>query len=633
MIQNKFITNNASFVNATEHIPNLKWDWEATWQCHTSMGAGIASFAYLETQSLSTLIQIVKLARKEKVEIFPLGAGTNLIGSDEETNVLFLKYTNSSFISFPNGIFEFGAGLNFHLALLNVLNRQYGGAAGLSGIPGTIGGVIFMNAGANHQCVSDFLEEITLMPLTGEKAGECHIHRKSDFLWQYRTSGIPSGNMITSAKFKFSAINQNEEKERFFLEKIHRREKNPQGRNAGSIFRNPSQTYTAGYLLESAGLKGASLGSFHVSNRHANWICNTGVGIPKAEDCLSLISFMQRKVYNKFSIQLQPEVLSIKMKTIQDLPQKQLHILLLKGGVSSEREISLLSAKNVAESLKEAGHIVEEYDICKLEITNAMRQADIVYPVLHGGFGEDGRLQELLEKEGIPFVGGSAQSCKIAMDKIAAKKLMNESGIMTPASAVIHSVNEPVPHNLKYPIIVKPNSEGSTYGLSSVQNEDEWKNALKKAFQYDTCVLAEEFILGTEATCPIFLGTPLPVIEIKFPGEIYDFDAKYTHAQGETLYLCPPTGISQDLQKRIQDITLKFAREIGNTIMFRADVIIRKSDNEIFVLEGNSLPGFTASSLFPKAAKVAGYSCPQICSMLAMSAYENNKTYLRNLGE
>lgn len=298
---------------------------------------------------------------------------------------------------------------------------------------------------------------------------------------------------------------------------------------------------------------------------------------------------------------------------------RKLKIVVLKGGTSSEREVSLISGGAVAEALRAAGHEVKEYDILKPEVTEDMRNADVVYPVLHGGFGEDGTIQKVMEDAGLKFVGCSSRACIDAMNKITAKKIMDKAGIRNPASFITDSADAQIPAGFQLPLIVKPPCEGSTFGLSLVESPDQWKPALELALKHDSKALVEEYIAGTEATVGILDGKALPLIEIRYPGKLYDYDAKYTHAQGETEYICPPRTISEKAQREAQELSLKFYNAVGARDMLRVDVIIGK-DDRVWVLEGNTLPGCTPSSLLPKAAKTAGISFPEMCSTLACAA-------------
>lgn len=623
LIRNRSTRNNELIRSVREAGLSCEFSFDAKWAACSSMGAGSAHFYCVKTSPDDSCGTLVQLAHEAGFTLYPIGMGSNLIGSDQTPeDILFIKISSEPPVYNANdNTFHASAGLPFRSLLVTAAKSGFGGAAALSGIPGSVGGIIRMNAGANGAEVKQFVESVTLLDL---QTGETSEVNANDLGWSYRSCALPANTMVLAARFRFIPCDPDTELAVLQAEQERRKEKNPQGRSAGSVFKNPSTTLSAGYLLEHAGMKGHRIGSFGVSERHANWIINSYTPA-SAEDCTALIREMQRAVYCKYSIYLKPEVKIINMNNIETNEVRPLNILLLKGGVSSERDISLLSAANVAAALREAGHHVTEYDITKLEITDEMRNADVVYPVLHGGFGEDGRIQQLLEDAGIACVGGNAESCRIAMDKAASKEVMDRAGIVNAAYVVLDHVIEEVPAHLHFPLIVKPNSEGSTFGLSFVRSADEWIKAQEFAFKFDKKVLVEEFIDGTEATCAIYLGQPLPLIEIRYPGKLYDFDAKYTHAQGETQYLCPPVSIAPEIQEKAAKIALKFAQALGNTDMIRIDVIIRDSDKEVFVLEGNSLPGFTESSLFPKAAKVAGYSCPEICSQLAMQAYRRKK--------
>ncbi len=593
---------------------------QASWANFSSMGAGLAPFFCAVVSSPEDAAAFVSIARKLDCSLVPLGGGTNIIGSDVSPadGTVFLKIAARPPVLCGDGVCDVSAGASLGEFLRTARKNGFGGAAGLSGIPGTVGGALFMNAGANGLSISDFLLDLTLLNLCD---GTLRTVSRSSFPWRYRDSGIPASELIVSARFRLPPVQDSSSEDEAWEKERLRRSEYPKGRSSGSIFRNPSPSLPAGLLLERAGLKGRFCGDFYVSELHSNWIVRDPSPVPaSAADCLTLLADMQRRVFLSSRIILKPEVKLIQMNDLPDNGIRPLNILVLKGGVSSERDISLQSAANVAQALREAGHRVSEYDITSLEITPEMRAADVVYPVLHGGFGEDGRIQALLEQARIPFVGGGSRSCRIAMDKIESKKYMAQAGIPFPAFAEITDADAPVPAHLHFPLIVKPNSEGSTYGLSLVRTPDEWRKALSFALKYDHTVLVEEFIEGKEATCAVFLGKALPPIEICYPGSLYDFDAKYTHAQGETEYLCPPRSIDPAVQQVIQDYSVRFAEAIGNTDMIRMDVMIRNSDGKVFMLEGNSLPGFTASSLFPKAAKVAGYTCPQVCSMLAIAA-------------
>ena len=619
-----------SFADIAAAIPGVKFDQEASWNRYTSLGAGAAPFPLFRVGSTAQASDLIVALKKEypDLKIRPIGGGTNLVGADRTLpDTVFLKIYAapggdlSQIYHAKDGIFFAGAALSLKNVLDFACANSFGGAAGLYGIPGTIGGATVMNAGANGQCISEFIESIEFLDLN---TGKVKRHRKISFDWAYRHTSIPEDQMILRVIFRFNPIDP--EAENVLLKReLLRRMRAPAGRSAGSVFRNPATTLPAGRILEKCGAKSLTEGRFQVSPDHANWIINrvdrTELA-PSEKAFVETTEAMAQKVYDSIGIILKPEVRFIDMETAEKwgTDRPRIKVLVLKGGVSSEREVSLLSAAGVAKSLRDAGFDVREYDIQQLEITEDMRWADVVYPVLHGGFGEDGTLQKMLEDAGIKTVGSPSESMKIVMDKVASKKVMDENGITNARYAVVTDSAAPIPEGMELPLIVKPNSEGSTFGLTLVETPDQWQEALALALKHDKIALVEEYIEGIEATVGILLGKALPPVEIRYPGKLYDYDAKYTHAQGETLYLCPPQGIVPEAVEEMRDLCLRFAKALHAETLVRVDVIVRKKDNKVYVLEGNSMPGCTESSLLPKAAMAAGITLMELYSGLVMDA-------------
>ncbi len=577
---------------------------------------------------MSQAVNVVTRIREEfpAYTIRVIGGGTNLVGADRVLpDTVFLKLLHQEDFSRMthgrNGLFVAGGAMSMKNILDIACACGYGGASALYGIPGSVGGATVMNAGANGKCISDFLEFLEVMDL---ETGKVSRLKKNAIVWNYRKTSLTEKQLVLRVAFRFLPVNP-EEETLLQRREMLRRMRSPAGRSAGSVFKNPSMYLPAGKLLEQCGAKGLDKGRFQVSPDHANWIINRTdrSDLPGSEAAFfETADAMARLVYDSTGIRLNPEVRFIDMATAEKWGKDRpaVKVLVLKGGISSEREVSLLSAANVAESLRDGGFDVREYDIQKLEITDDMRWADVVYPVLHGGFGEDGTLQKMLEDAGIRTVGCPAKSMSVVMDKVESKKVMDQNGITNAKYAVITEPGTPIPEGMSLPLIVKPNSEGSTFGLTLVEKEEDWQEAVTTALKYDKTVLVEEYIDGVEATVGILLGNALPPVEIRFPGKLYDYDAKYTHAQGETLYLCPPTGLSERVQAEAKEMSLRFARAVNAETLLRVDVIIRKGDDRVYVLEGNSMPGCTASSLLPKAAMAAGISLMELYSGLVFDA-------------
>jgi D-alanine-D-alanine ligase len=203
---------------------------------------------------------------------------------------------------------------------------------------------------------------------------------------------------------------------------------------------------------------------------------------------------------------------------------------------------------------------------------------------------------------------------------------MEENEIPTACWAVIAPGATDFPEKLSLPVVVKPSAEGSTFGISIVKTMAEWEPALEKAGTFHQPILVETYVKGIEITVGIVDGEAFPPVEIRYPGEMYDYDAKYTHALGETQYLCPPQSIDETIQGRAKEIALRFYRAIQARDMMRVDIIVVPGSGDMIVLEGNNIPGFTASSLLPKAAKQAGISFTRLCAKLISLALARRNT-------
>ena len=596
-----------------------------SWDRYTTLGAGSAPFLLVEPVNMRDALNAVRTAYSLKKTVFPLGKGTNIVGSDVPVpDLVFLKLPVVSEFGrlelLPGGLIRAGAACSLPDVIRFAAEHALGGASALCGIPGALGGALAMNAGAMGSSLSDFL--VSAKGITLEKEPQLREFSVEELRLSYRSSPVIRGKvLVTELVLRFSPVGAEEEEARIAAE-LARRSKAPKGRSAGSVFRNPSPDCPAGKLLEGAGCKGLQCGGYRVSEAHANWIVKAGNDVPGTEsDFTMLVSEMLRRVQLKYKMALQPEVRFVNMVSTEK-ENALSKILVLKGGVSSEREVSLESGKAVADALREAGYEVREYDIRELAVTPEMKDwADVVWPVLHGGYGEDGRIQKMLEDAGISFVGSGSAACALIMDKVASKKLMDLHGIPNAKYAVLTEPSETIPEGMSLPLIVKPSNEGSTFGITLVETEDEWKKAMDLVFRYGNTALVEEFFKGVETTVGIIDGKALPVIEIRYAGKIYDYDAKYTHALGDTEYLCPPRTIPEELQKKIQTAALKFYEVSGAEEILRVDVMASLEDGSICVLEGNSIPGCTANSLVPKAGRAAGISFPELCSMLVKAAY------------
>ncbi len=299
----------------------------------------------------------------------------------------------------------------------------------------------------------------------------------------------------------------------------------------------------------------------------------------------------------------------------------------LMGGYSSEREISLRSGQAVADALSHEGYRVIPMDITTDDTTKIIQQIqaeplDIAFIALHGKLGEDGIIQGILEKLEISYTGSGVRASQMAFNKILTQKALKAAGLSVPLNYFITDGK-----NIDFktawaqikstPLVVKPACEGSSIGVHMVRHPSEWEPALKNAFGYGPQVIVEQFINGREFTAGIFDHEPLPLVEIRPKSNFFSFTAKYQ--KGATQYICPAE-ISDELTRKIKEMSLAAYDVLGCEGFARVD--LRIDDNQQpYILEVNTIPGFTGTSLFPKAAHEAGYSFVQVCIKLLDLAY------------
>lgn len=292
-----------------------------------------------------------------------------------------------------------------------------------------------------------------------------------------------------------------------------------------------------------------------------------------------------------------------------------LKVAVFGGGFSAEREVSKLGALLVSAALRRRGYDVDLIDPADLLYSPdrmgsfIANRPDIVFPVLHGPRDEDGRLQSFLELLGVPYVGSGVLASALAMDKSATKLRLREAGIRVPTGVIVTSPDEPV--SLPLPFVVKPNAQGSTVGMTIVRDEAAIYPAIEKALRQDPLALIEECLEGTEITVPVLGEIALPSVEIAPKSGFYDFASKYV--PGETLEISPAR-ISETLEDRARQTALLAHKLLNCQDISRTDMIIVGDD--IYVLEINTLPGMTPTSLVPKSAAAAGLNYEDLCERI-----------------
>jgi D-alanine-D-alanine ligase len=304
-------------------------------------------------------------------------------------------------------------------------------------------------------------------------------------------------------------------------------------------------------------------------------------------------------------------------------------ILVLLGGSSAEREVSLSSGGRVAAALRERGHTVTEADPGNdpLAVLDAARAADVVWMALHGGDGEDGTIQALFDLAGVTYTGSGHLASALAMDKDLSKHLFRAAGIRTPDWKMLALADAPASWQapafaketflvLGSPVVVKPSKQGSTVGLSVVKAPGDLAAAITEAFKHDDEVMLEAYVPGRELTVGVLGEMVLPVGEIIPKHEIYDYECKYVPGMAEEIF---PAKIPEAVRDEAQGLTMRAFAALKLSGCARIDFRLDPNGG-LYCLEANTLPGMTGTSLVPQAAQAAGIGFPELCERIALDA-------------
>lgn len=306
-------------------------------------------------------------------------------------------------------------------------------------------------------------------------------------------------------------------------------------------------------------------------------------------------------------------------------------IAVVLGGPSSEAEISRVTGKAIAEALREKGYNAQEVELIPENLLSQLHnmKAKVVFNAVHGKYGEDGRLQSILEAANLPYTGSRVLASAVAMDKVATKHFLRSAGIATPSCLIfskqeaksdLAKIKNEIIKKFGVPVVIKASAQGSSIGVVIPKHEDEIEAALKDAFNYSDMVLVEECIKGKELTVALMEEKseikPLPVIWIEPHSGAYDFHSKYT--KGATDYYCPAP-LDEKIIAHVQDLALATYKTLGLSGVARIDVML-DSNGQGYVLEANTVPGMTATSLVPKAAAAVGINFPDLCEKILLSA-------------
>lgn len=309
------------------------------------------------------------------------------------------------------------------------------------------------------------------------------------------------------------------------------------------------------------------------------------------------------------------------------MSERALKIAVLMGGISEEREVSLNTGAQVADALEAAGHHPWSVDTGDVGFIGelAEERPDVVFVCLHGRFGEDGTVQGLLEILGLPYVGSGVLASALAMDKVMSKHFFEHQGIASPEYVHLTPGTpyeiEAITDLLGEKTVVKPANEGSAIGVTIAHTPDELPEAIEKAFGYDDSILVERFVPGVEVTVGVIGNEDpiaLPTLEIVPEHEFYDYDSKYVPGMSAHII---PARVSEDARAECARLSVAAHRALGCRGMSRADMIVAE-DGTVYLLEVNTIPGMTRTSLLPDAARAAGIDFPDLCDRLVRLALE-----------
>lgn len=295
-----------------------------------------------------------------------------------------------------------------------------------------------------------------------------------------------------------------------------------------------------------------------------------------------------------------------------------MRITVLRGGPSAEREVSLVSGRAVAEGLRSMGHEVFESDISPTDLGGLDHEADVIFPVLHGQFGESGELQEIMEERNLVFVGSGSKASRLGMDKVASKEAWEKAGLPTPAYVVLNGQRGGEGwQRVGCPCVVKAIDSGSSIDVFICKSAEEARKAVGTVVSKHGRTMVEQFIRGPELTVGILEEKALAPIRIVPKREFFDYEAKYKDHGTEHRF---DTGLPGEVIERVREISRQANNVIGCRDLARVDFML-DGESEPYILEINTMPGFTPVSLLPEAAKHAGIAFGALVDRLARRAY------------
>lgn len=613
---------------------------------HSSLRIGGPAALWVEPHTVGELTRVSELTRSHHAHVEVVGLGSNTLFPDDGIDGVVIRLAGELAELHierddDDGVFvRVGAGmLNAHL-VRKLVKAGLTGAEFLKLIPGTFGGSVAMNAGTKEQWISTILVDATLLVPVGD---EFVIRRVTvdELELRYRHATLPEGSIVVDASIQLARGDVEAANARADFDKQRRARTQPYKlASVGSTFTNPEGDY-AGRLIEAVGLKGAIVGGAQVSPLHANFFINQDGAT--ARDFLTLMARARVAVRREFGVELHPEVRFVGFdgwSLLEEIERQELFMFehvdtqrfvgqrvgVLFGGSGPERPISLKTGRALAGALRDAGHDVIEYDLPAALPDLVSSPPAAVLLGLHGD-GEDGTVQGLLEVLGVPYTGSGVLASALSMDKARAKAVMDRAGVPLadgfeiPGAKFCDLALSQALEGCAWArdgYILKPTDGGSSVGVYLVK--DEATRAAGVAGLQElidahmiTGVVVERLLSGPEYSVGFFGDVCLGAIHITPAQEFYDFHAKYESQ--ETSY-----AVVEDLAlaRRLEDVAGQAWRALGCRGVGRVDVM---ADGEaLFVLEANTIPGMTATSLVPKLAAGHGIDFARFADLMLSSA-------------
>ena len=479
----------------------------------TTLRVGGKADIYVEPASEADLAEALRFCAEHGQPFTMLGRGSNLLIRDQGIRgvVICLAHPNFSRIEVDGEKIHCGAGAKLKAVAVEARRHELAGLEFLEGIPGSVGGAMRMNAGAMGSWMFEVVESIRFM----DYSGGVHERAASEVTVEYRGCPLFKNHIALGAVLKGQRASPETIRQRMDTFSQKRWESQPNQSSAGCIFKNPP-TIPAGKLIDELGLKGTRVGGAMVSDVHANFIVNDGTAT--AQDVLNLIEVIKQRA----QVGAWHKSRNGSGNSRRRLDGFKLTRHRAAGRAIGGARISLRSGAAVATALRSLGHDVTEVDPHDGQLT-LPAATEVVFLALHGTYGEDGTVQEQLEKLGVPYTGCGPAASRLAFDKVATKRCCLTAGIPTPRFTILNSPQAPWPTGWRPPVVLKPVRQGSSVGLQFVDRVEHWEPAVEQSFQYDREVLVEERIIGRETTVGILGRDVLPVVEVRPKEGGYDY--------------------------------------------------------------------------------------------------------------